>query len=113
MYAIACGWQWTQWLATRWRFSVQVLRVDVFGQMFITNALGQRWLIQVLPDSVVHYGCIVLHIAYLELQTGSGDDRMPWIWRYLRPTRLLILLDHADADAQRALRVWLKWGLGE
>ncbi len=113
MYAMACGWQWTQWLATRWIFSVQALRVDVFGQMSIRNTLGQIWRIRVLPDSVVHYRCIVLHIAYLELQTAHGKEGVLPLWRWLRPTRLLVLPDHADADAQRALRVWLKWGLRE
>lgn len=117
LYAIACGWQWTQLLATRWRFSVQALRVDVFGQMSVSNALGQRWHVQVLPDSMVHYGCLVLHIAYLELHTAAatdhGNEVTSWIWRCLRPTRLLVLFDHTDAASQRALRVWLKWGLRE
>lgn len=118
-YATACFWQWTQLVATHWRFSVQQLSVDVFGQMIVMNALGQLWRIEVLPDSVVHHGCMVLHIAYTELKTDASEQmnnayhQKPFLWQWLRPKRLLILFDQADAISQKALRVWLKWGLRE
>lgn len=119
LYVTASFWHWTQLIATSWRFSVQALKVDVFGQMVITNAVGQRWRIGVLPDSVVHHGCMVLHIFYTELQINASEEinsahhQKPLLWRWLKPTRLLILFDHADTTAQKALRVWLKWGLRE
>lgn len=117
LYAAASLWQWTQLVGTRWRFSVQMLAVDVFGQMTVTNRSGQRWHIEVLPDSIVYPGCIVLHIFYQELQSDpsnesgqvSTTERSDWRW--LKPKRLLVLFDHSDTAAQQALRVWLKWGL--
>ncbi|MGP1718420.1 MAG: hypothetical protein ACTS9Y_14695 [Methylophilus sp.] len=117
IYAIACVWQWTQLLATCWQFSPQSLQVDVYGQMTVTNAAGQRWVVHVLSDSVVHHRLMVLHIDYLELQHETAEKEIPLsgrkMWQWLRPTRLLILSDHADTEAQKALRVWLTWGLRE
>jgi hypothetical protein len=119
LYASASVLQWTQLVATDWRFSIRMFNVDVFGQMSVTNALGQKWRIEVLPDSVVHHACMVLHIAYKEclFDTAEETDRATgeklFLWRWLRPERLLILFDHADAESQKALRVWLKWGLHE
>ncbi|HSH87363.1 MAG TPA: hypothetical protein VK958_08970 [Methylophilus sp.] len=115
VYAAASFWQWTQLVATTSKFSVQKFSVDVFGQMTITNTLGQWWRIEVLPDSVVHHRCMVLHLAYAELQSEVSEEKystqLQDLWRLLRPTRLLILFDHADPNSQKALRVWLKWGL--
>lgn len=119
LYGLACLWQWTQLVATRWKYSIQALRVDVYGRMSVTNRQGQRWIIQLLPDSVVHHACLSLHIAYLELLTETtGEvpvraDRWPWVWPWLKPQRLLILPDQADEISQQALHVWLKWGLRE
>lgn len=119
VYLIASLWQWTQLVATNWHFSPQRLNIDVFGQMTVTNTLSHVWRIKVLPDSVVHHACIVLHIDYLELQSDASEEnsQMPehytLLWRWLRPTRLLILSDHAEPASQKALRVWLKWGLRE
>ncbi|MGQ2965536.1 hypothetical protein [Methylophilus sp.] len=117
IYVVASVWQWTQLVATRWRFSPQTLRVDVFGEMSVTDTSGQRWLIKVLPDSVVHHGLIVLHIDYLPSQPLVAEAQMQEAadqrWRGLRPRRLLILFDQADAVAQKSMRVWLKWGLRE
>jgi hypothetical protein len=121
IYALACVWQWTQLIATRWRFSVQTLQVDVFGQMSVSDACGHRWLIQVLSDSVVHHGLMVLHIAYLPSSPSATEtETQPQsqvsadkLWRLLRPRRLLILFDQADPAAQKAMRVWLNWGLRE
>lgn len=114
LYGLACLWQWTQLVATTWYFSVQSLHVDVYGHMTITNTLRQCWQVKVLPDSVVHHACMVLHIAYLDLkpdQSAEGHSGLRLMWKCLRPTRLLILFDQADAESQKALRVWLKWGL--
>lgn len=119
LYIAASLWQWTQLVGTQWRFSVQELKVDVFGHMTIINTIGQLWRVDVLPDSVVHHGYMVLHIAFTELHTGASEefnrahDQKPFLWRWLKPTRLLILFDHADTGAQKALRVWLKLGLRE
>ncbi len=119
LYIAASLWQWTQLVASHWRFSVQQLKVDVFGQMTIINTIGQSWRIEVLPDSVVHHGCMVLHIAYTELQTDVSEEinnaghQKPFLWQWLKPARLLILFDHAAPSSQKALRVWLKWGLRE
>lgn len=119
LYVITCCWQWTQLVATHWPFSPQALHVDVFGQMTVTNMLGQVWRIKVLADSVVHHGCIVLHIDYLELQSeasegnGHAPDNPGVLWQCLRPRRLLVLFDHTDNASKKALRVWLKWGLRE
>jgi hypothetical protein len=117
IYVVTCAWQWTQLVATRWKFSPQILHVDVFGEMTVTNISGQRWHIKVLPDSVVHHSLMVLHIDYLELQTEALDEEMTLsgdrLWRWMRPTRLLILFDQADTASQKALRVWLSWGLRE
>lgn len=117
IYLIACVWQWTQLVATRWKLSPQLLCVDVFGAMTVTNTLGQRWLVKVLPDSIVHHGLMVLHINYLELQPEVSEKEIDLsghkIWQWLKPTRLLILFDHADTASQKALRVWLTWGLRE
>lgn len=116
LYAAASLWQWTQLVGTHWPFSVQMLAVDVFGQMTLTNRSGQRWNIEVLPDSIVYPGCMVLHITYQELQPDPDTDDNSdatieqLLWKCLRPTRLLILFDHTDAASQKALRVWLKWG---
>ncbi|HSI45271.1 MAG TPA: hypothetical protein VK950_03785 [Methylophilus sp.] len=117
IYMIACVWQWSQLVATSWKFSPQLLSVDVFGTMTVTNTSGQRWLIKVLPESVVHHACMVLHIEYLELQSDALEENsnIPrhymLLWRWLRPIRLLVLFDHADTASQKGLRVWLKWGL--
>jgi hypothetical protein len=117
LYGLACVWQWTQLIATRWRFSVQTLQVDVFGEMSVSDACGQRWQVLVLPDSVVHHGLMVLHIAYLPSQPSVAEPhcQLPAdkLWRLLRPRRLLILFDQADPAAQKAMRVWLNWGLRE
>lgn len=116
LYIAASFWQWMQLVASHLQYSVQELKVDVFGQMTIINKIGQLWRIEVLPDSVVHHGCMVLHIVYTELQTNvheEADPQKPFLWRWLKPTRLLILFDHADSRSQKALRVWLKWGLRE
>lgn len=117
LYGLACVWQWMQLVATRWRFSVQTLQVDVFGQMSVSDASGQRWHILVLPDSVVHHGLMVLHIAYLpsppvnaEAQSQVSADKLWWL---LRPRRLLILFDQAEPVSQKAMRVWLNWGQRE
>ncbi|MFD0912876.1 hypothetical protein [Methylophilus luteus] len=117
LYGLACGWQWTQLVATRWRFSVQTLQVDVFGQMSVSYASGQRWQILVLPDSVVHHGLMVLHIVYLPSPPSVAEPHCQVLadklWRLLRPRRLLILFDQAEPAAQKAMRVWLNWGLRE
>lgn len=115
-YLLACVWQWTQLPATRWPWSVQSLRVDVFGQMTLTDKRGQIWSLIVLPDTVVHPACIVLHISALALQADAStlvQTPSTPMMRWLRPKRLLILSDQADTQALQALRVWLKWGLRE
>lgn len=116
LYVGAGFWEWTQLVATQWRCSVHELKVDVFGQMAIIDTMGRLWRIEILPESVVHHGCMVLHIAYKELQKEAYDEadarlKDSFLSKYLRPTRLLILFDHADTSSQKALRVWLKWGL--
>lgn len=111
---LACMWQWTQLLATRWPWSVHQLRVDVFGHMSVTNAQGQAWSFKVEPDTVVHPACMVLHLKDLQsLENDAGDGNQAWYARWLLPGRLLILPDQADAQSLQALRVWLKWGLRE
>jgi len=115
-YLLACVWQWTQLPATRWPWSVQSIRVDVFGQMTLTDKRGQTWSLIVLPDTVVHPACIVLHISALALQADDSafvHKLSTPIMRWLRPKRLLIVSDQADTQALQALRVWLKWGLRE
>jgi hypothetical protein len=111
IYNTACFWQWTQLVGTHWKLSVQTLKVDVFGQMFVKNTLGQYWHINVLPDTFVHQHCIVLHIDYLEQLAEPEEAQLKekWVWRWMRPTRLLILFNQTDCDAHRELRVWLKW----
>lgn len=116
VYMLVCVWQWTQLPATRWPWSVQSIRVDVFGQMTLTDKRGQIWSLIVLPDTVVHPACIVLHISALALQADSStlvQTPSTPMMRWLRPKRLLILSDQADTQALQALRVWLKWGLRE
>jgi hypothetical protein len=113
-YLLACMWQWTQLPATRWPWSAQSVRVDVFGQMTLTDRRGQTWCFTVLPDTVVHPACIVLHITALVLQEGMSamvPTPSTQLARWLRPKYLLILSDQADTQALQALRVWLKWGL--
>jgi hypothetical protein len=109
-YVAACLWQWTQLVATRWRWSIQTLKTDVFGQMFVVNTLGQQSPIKVLSDSVVHHHCIVLHISYLESMAGEGMPCQNHIIGWMQPTWLLILPDHTDRNSHRELRVWLTWG---
>lgn len=116
VYMLVCVWQWTQLPATRWPWSVQSIKVDVFGQMTLTDKRGQIWSLIVLPDTVVHPACIVLHISALALQADSStlvQTPSTLMMRWFRPTRLLILPDQADTQALQALRVWLKWGLRE
>lgn len=120
LYAIYLLWQYTQLVATRREQSIRTLRVDVFGQLSVVDGLGRRWVAQVLPDTVVHGYGLVIHLHYLDEATADAhgvnqsDDHKAssLICRWLRPTRLLILPDHADAESLRALRVWLRWGLG-
>ncbi len=115
-YILVCVWQWTQLPATRWPWSVQSLRVDVFGQMTLTDKRGQTWSFAVLPDSVVHPACIVLHLTAFvpqEIERVLVKTPSALMTRLLRPKRLLILPDQADTQALQALRVWLKWGLRE
>lgn len=110
-YLLACLWHATQLVAMPWGWSVHHLRIDVFGQAAIMNRHGQWWRIHILPDSVVHARCLVLHIAYLEPLEDAGAvvPLLPW----LTSSRLLILFDQAESSSQQALRVWLKWGLRE
>jgi hypothetical protein len=115
-YILVCVWQWTQLPATRWPWSVQSLRVDVFGQMTLTDKRGHTWSFAVLPDSVVHPACIVLHLTALvpeEDELSLVKTPSALMTRWFRPKRLLILPDQADTQALQALRVWLKWGLRE
>jgi len=115
-YLLACVWQWTQLPATRWPWSVQSLRVDVFGQMTLTDKRGQIWSFAVLPDSVIHPACIVLHLtAFVPQENERVLVQTPstLMMRWFRPKRLLILPDQADTQALQALRVWLKWGMRE
>ncbi len=119
LYAIYLLWQYTQLIATRRVQSIRTLRVDVFGQLSVVDGLGRRWDAEVLPDTVVHRYGLVIHLNYLDEETADAqevkesDDRKAsrLMSRWLRPTRLLILPDHADAESLRALRVWLRWGL--
>jgi hypothetical protein len=117
IYGLGCGWEWTQLVATRWRYSVQTLQVNVYGEMSVTDTSGQRWLVRVLPDSVVQHGLMVLHIDYLSSPPAAAEAQGPVpadkLWPWLRPRRLLILFDQADAVSQKAMRVWLNWGLRE
>lgn len=115
IYSLACFWQWMQLPGTRWAWSAQSLRVDVYGQMTLTNTQGQTWSFSVRGDSVVHPACIVLHLGDVAL-TVDGDqahdvERLPFLSRFWMPKRLLILPDQTDAQTLKALRVWLKWGL--
>lgn len=119
LYAIYLLWQYTQLIATRRMQSIRTLRVDVFGQLSVMDGLGRRWVAEVLSDTVVHRYGLVIHLHYLDEVTAdaqdvkvSDDSKVPSvICRWLRPTRLLILPDHANAESLRALRVWLRWGL--
>jgi hypothetical protein len=112
-YLLASAWQWTQWLATRWPWSVHALRVDVYGQMTLIDARGLTWSFKVKPSTVVHPLCLVLHLT--DLQPVNNDMTFQadqtWYQRWLQPRRLLILSDQVDTHALQALRVWLKWGL--
>lgn len=118
-YVLACLWQWMQLPATRWPWSVQSLRVDVFGQMTLTNTRGELWSFKLQPDTVVHPACLVLHVRdVVQLQEAGAlhthtQGSLHVLTRWLQPKRLLILPDQADAQALKALRVWLKWGLRE
>ncbi|WP_029148746.1 hypothetical protein [Methylophilus sp. 5] len=116
-YGLACIWQWMQLAATRWAWSVQSLRVDVFGHMTFTNALGQTWSFRVLADTVVHPACIVIHLTDLvqqqEVSAVPDHPRQKFFTDWLHPKRLLILPDQADASSLKALRAWLKWGAHE
>ena len=113
-YLLACMWQWTQLPATRWAWSAQSIRVDVFGQMTLTDKRGQTWALTVLPDTVVHPACVVIHMADLLQQQEEGGvpdaQRPSLLTRSLSPKRLLILPDQVHGGALKALRVWLKWG---
>ncbi len=115
MYGLACFWQWLQLPATRWSWSAQSLRVDVYGRMTLTNTFGQTWSFSVRGDSVVHPACIVLHLGNLALTVEGNQthdtEPLPFLSRFCMPKRLLILPDQADAQTLKALRVWLKWGL--
>ena len=118
LYAMYLLWQYTQLIATRRVQSIRTLRVDVFGQLSVVDGLGRHWLAEVLPDTVVHPYCLVIHLNYLDEVTADAQGvkesdhhkAASLICRWLRPTRLLILPDHADAESLRALRVWLRWG---
>lgn len=116
-YGLACIWQWMQLPATRWAWSVQSLRVDVFGHMTLTNTQGHLWSFKLQPDTVVHPAGLVLHMTALvrEPEAGAMSDpaALTFLTRWLLPKRLLILPDQADTAALQALRVWLKWGLRE
>ncbi|MDP8568408.1 protein YgfX [Methylophilus aquaticus] len=119
LYAIYLLWQYTQLVATRHEHSIRTLRVDVYGQLSVVDGLGRRWFAEVLPDTVVHRYGLLIHLHYLDEATAdeqgvkeSADRKTNSLMsRWLRPTRLLILPDHADAESLRALRVWLRWGL--
>ncbi|TXI47060.1 MAG: hypothetical protein E6Q52_01520 [Methylophilus sp.] len=117
IYLLACLWQWMQLPATRWPWSVQSLRVDVFGQMTLTNTCGELWSFKLQPDSVVHPACLVLHVTeVVQLQEAGAlhvQDSLHFLTHWLQPKRLLILPDQADAQVLKSLRVWLKWGLRE
>lgn len=110
-YLLVSLWHYRQQVATSWRFSVQKLKVSVYGEMTLINRLGQCWRVNVLPDTVVHPWCMVLSLQY------PPDDNSAWIELlgcddyWVQPRRLLILPDHAPCASLGALRVWLKWGL--
>lgn len=110
IYLLACLWSYSQQLATGWRLSVQSLRVDVYGEMTLVNTLGQVWKVSVLPETVVHPWCMVLHIEFQSLLDAEEADVLSW-HHWLLPRRLLILPDHTGKQSLSALRVWLRWGL--
>lgn len=115
-YMLACLWQWTQLPAMHWAWSVQALRVDVFGQMTLSDKQGRIWSFKLRPDTVVHSACMVLHLADLdreEVDMTTHPVTLTFIARWFQPKRLLILADQGDAQALQSLRVWLKWGLRE
>jgi hypothetical protein len=104
IYCIASGWQWTQLTATSWKKSIQTLRVDVYGQMTVTNQAGQAYQASVLPDSIVHPWCLILHLQLLSVAEDSAVESSPY------HQRILLLPDQADSGTLSALRVWLRWG---
>lgn len=110
IYLLACLWSFSRQLATGWRLSVQSLRVDVYGEMTLVNTMGQVWKVNVLPDTVVHPWCMVLHVQFQSPLNVEEADVIHW-HRWLLPCRLLILPDHAGKQSLSALRVWLRWGL--
>ncbi|WP_228518738.1 hypothetical protein [Methylophilus sp. 13] len=103
VYGLASGWHWTQLAATSWKHSIQRLRVDVYGQMTVVNRTGQVYQVSVLPDSVVHPWCLVLHMQLQLLHEAAAEPIM-------RTQRMLLLPDQADRASLTALRVWLRWG---
>lgn len=103
VYGLASGWHWMQLVATPWKHSIQSVRVDVYGQMTVVNRAGQVYQVSVLPDSVVHPWCLVLHLQMLPLHEAAPES-MP------RTQRMLLLPDQADSASLTALRVWLRWG---
>jgi hypothetical protein len=110
IYLAACLWAYSQQVATGWWFSVQSLRVDVYGEMTLVNTRGQVWTVNILPDTVVHPWCMVLHVQLQPPSSAEEADMLIW-HHWLLPRRLLILPDHAGKQSLSALRVWLRWGL--
>jgi toxin CptA len=104
LYCIVSVWQWTKLVATSHQQSLQAVRVNVYGQMTVMNRMGQVFYADVLPDSVVHPWCMVLHLELRPLQEEADAAFLS------RKERFLVLPDQADRKSLAALRVWLRWG---
>lgn len=104
VYLLSGYWQYQQLPATGGPYSPQQLRVDVYGDITLSNRAGQIWQIEVLTDSVVYGRWLVLHVRYLMLP--ESPEILPT--RRL-PTFLPLLADQMDADAFRRLKVFLLW----
>lgn len=110
IYALACVFCYLQFVGTTYPRSIRTLRVDVYGAMTLTNVAGRVFKVEVLPDSVVHSYCIVLHVTQSDTKITKRILWSQFMHALLNTDRILILPDHAQKDMLRKLRVWLKWG---
>ena len=76
--------------------SWQSVTLNSKDEIVMTQKNGQRFLCQVLPDSVVFP-----HLTVLRLKMNGR------FW----PRSLILLAGSADADELRRWRIWLRWGI--
>ncbi len=111
-YAAMSCWHYTQLAGVAWPDSVHVLRLDVYGQLWLHQYNAVIRPASVLPDSVVYPQLLCLHLRLLpdegteqSVQTSTNQLHPTTVTRWL-----LILPDMLSKEDLRALRVWLRWG---